>query len=271
MKKFLAVLMSATILLSLTACSVKKPVNLPIEDAMTQIPESIELDQTDEWPENHYTDDLPQPAGKVLWSMVDLEQDTCGITIRGLSKDGIDDYMDALQNAGFKKIKKMDKPLVEEGYVSLGTLFSDGTRTLSLSYSDPVLMITISMNGTYLADKSFLSSSHITNIYQHSHATYNETDGIGIVTELYVSDRDKIQPKFSRFHGVAVISLGDQLEYLYFGGTPELSRSIGTLLKTGVFGKSGENGTVTVSGIAYSENAISNSGSFAVTYGITIP
>lgn len=196
MKKFLTILMSVAILLSLTACGVKKPVNLPIEDALTQIPESVELNRTDEWPENHYTDKLPKPSGKVLWSMIDSDQDTCGITIRGLSKDGIDDYMDALQDAGFQKIKKMEKPLIEEGYISLGTLFSDGTRTLSLSYADPVLMLTISMAGTYHAEKSFLSSSNITKIYQHSHATYDEADGIGIVTELYVSDRDKSSLNF---------------------------------------------------------------------------
>lgn len=68
-----------------------------------------------------------------------------------------------------------------------------------------------------------------------------------------------------------MISLGEQLECLYFGGTPEQSRSIGILLKTGIFGQSGETGTVTVSGIAYSENAVGNGGSFAITYGITIP
>lgn len=271
MKKCMAVLMSVVIMLSLTACSVKKPENLPLEDAIVEIPDSVVLDKTEEWPENSYTEKIPKPAGKVLWSMVDHDNDICGITIRGLSKGSIDSYMDELQNAGFQKIRKMEKPLTGEGYVSLGTLFSDGARTLSLSYAEPVLMITISTVGTHSAGNSFLHSSHITNIYQHSHATYDETDGIGIVTELYVSDRDRVQPKFSEFHGVAVVTLGDRQEYLYFGGKTEQTRSVGCLLKTGIFGQSGEKGTVTVSGIAYSENAVGNCGSFAVTYGITIP
>lgn len=271
MKKILAVLMSVAILLSLAACGVKKPADLPIKDAATQIPASVKLNQTEEWPENQYTDQLPKPTGKVLWSMIDSNQNTCGITIQGISEDGIDDYMEDLENAGFLKIKKMEKPLIAGGYVSLGTLFSDETRTLSLSYTDPVLMITISMSGTSPAEKSFLQASNMTNIYQHSHATYNESDGIGIVTELYVSDRDKIQPQFTGFHGVAVISLEEKQEYCYFGGTPEQTRSIGTLLKTGILGQSGEKETVTVSGIAYSENAVGNGGSFAITYGITIP
>ena len=271
MKKVLSVLLAMAILLSLTACGVKKPSDLPIEDAVTQIPESVTLNQAEEWPENQYTERLPQPTGKVLWSMIDSQRNTFGITVRGISKGGLDDYMDALENAGFMKIKKMEKPLIGEGYVSLGTLFSDGTRTLSLSYADPVLMLTVSMSGTSSAEKSFLQASNMTNIYQHSHATYHESDGIGIVTELYVSDRDKIQPQFTGFHGVAVISLGEKQEYCYFGGTPEQTRSLGTLLKTGILGQSGEKGTVTVSGIAYSENAVGNGGSFAITYGITIP
>ena len=70
---------------------------------------------------------------------------------------------------------------------------------------------------------------------------------------------------------VAVISLGEKQEYCYFGGTPEQTRSLGTLLKTGILGKSGEKGTVTVSGIVCAENAVGNGGSVAITYGITVP
>lgn len=271
MKKLLALLMAVIMLVSLTACSVKKPNSLPIEDAITSLPESVTLDQTDVWPENAYTENVPQPTGKVLWSMIDENNDTCGITLRGLSKDSIDAYMDGLQDAGFQKIKKVKQPLTEERYVSLGTLFSDGTRTLSLSYADSVLMITISMTGIAPAEKSFLKPSHITNIYQHCYATYDETDGIGIVTELYVAEGENVQPKFTELNGVAVVELGDQQEYVYFGGSPAQTHSIGSSLKTGILGHSGEKGTVTVSGTAYAVNALGGGGSFTITYGITIP
>lgn len=271
MKKFLAILMTVVMLVSLTACSVKMPANLPIENAITNLPESVTLDQTDVWPENAYTENVPQPTGKVLWTMIDKNNNTCGVTVRGISKDSIDSYMDKLQDAGFKKVKKVEEPLIEEGYVSLGTLFSDGVKTLSLSYADSVLMLTISMTGTFHAEKSFLKPSHITNIYQHSHATYNETDGIGIVTELYVKEQDKVQPKFTEFNGVAVVTLGNEQEYLYFGGSSAQTHSIGSLLKTGILGQSGDKGSVTVSGTAYATNALGGGGSFIVTYGIVIP
>ncbi len=271
MKRILTVFIAVAMVASLAACSVKKPSNLPIEDAITSLPESVTLDQTDVWPENPYTENVPKPTGKVLWSMVDGDHETCGITISGVSKDSLDAYMDGLQDAGFLKIKKVNAPLIEDGYVSLGTLFSNGLKTLSLSYADPVLMITIFTTGIYPAEKTFLKPSNITNIYQHSHATYDETEGVGIVTELYVGEKEKVQPKFAGFNGVAVITLGDKHEYIYFGGPSELTHSIGCLLKTGILGKSGEKGTVTVSGTAYAGNALAGGGSFAITYIITIP
>lgn len=66
MKKFLAILMTVVMLVSLTSCSVKMPANLPIENAITSLPESVTLDQTDVWPENAYTENVPQPTGKVV-------------------------------------------------------------------------------------------------------------------------------------------------------------------------------------------------------------
>ena len=271
MKRFLILVLATVMVFSITACGQKKPENIPTLEAQSTVPESVKIDETGTWPENVYTDGIPRPDGVIQWSIVDSAHETCGISIRGISKKNVNHYMDQLQEAGFQKISKAEETIKGEGYISLGTLYSDGNKAISLSFSEPALMLTVSNKGIDLTKHSAFHSAHMTNIYQNSYATYDEETGIGITTELYVPKSSKIKPEFTGLNGMAVISLSDRDEYLYFGAIPDHLPAMGVSLTTGVLGKSGVKGVVTVSGTAYAENALAEGGSFVITYEVTLP
>lgn len=85
------------------------------EDAITSLPEPVILDQTGGWPVNPYTENVPKPADKGLWSMADKNNEICGISSSATFLKIDLTYLNRLQNEGFLKVKKAKEPLNEEG------------------------------------------------------------------------------------------------------------------------------------------------------------
>ena len=271
MKKYLICLLMVGLLGSMTGCGKQKPEDIPAIQVTEGLSQDAVLEKSGTWPQNARTEGIPRPVGTVLWSMADSTHRTESIAVRGLAKDDVDGYMDRLQAEGFPEIKRAEPSDSGEKPVSFGTLFSDGERTISLSYADPVLMITVSDQGLTNAEGSRLQGSHMMNLYQNSYATYDEADGIGIVTELYVPKSEKTRPALTGLRGVAVVTLPGRQEILPFECSADRIAALGTVLKTGIFGESGEIGTITVSGTAYASNALAGGGSFVSSYSVTLP
>ncbi len=271
MKKIFAVLLTILLLICVTGCGSKKTANIPTDRSVSVLPEHLTLEETDAWPESRFTEGIPKPAGAVDWIITDEDSSICGIGICGLDKEHFERFQKDLKAAGFVKISKVEKSESGEEYVSAGTVYSDGNRSVSLAYSVANLMLSISMEGVEQAENHFLKPSHMTNIHVNSYATYDEKDGIQVTAEMYVPESEKIKPQFTEVDGVATIRLGDQVTNLYFGASADSSEVIGAALKTGIVGTSGEKGSVTMRGVARSENAVAGAGSFTVTYSITIP
>lgn len=98
----------------------------------------------DVWPENEYTADLPVPAGTISWVMLDDEKGYCGINLVDVEDSQYQAYMEQLKQAGFSMTIEVSEEITGEGYVSIGTLLSDGSRGLSISYIPGNLGIYIS-------------------------------------------------------------------------------------------------------------------------------
>lgn len=87
-----------------------------------------------EWPQNAYTEGLPVPPGAVDWAVLDMEWGNCSVSLVGVDETGYEDYMEALQQAGFSLVETRREEIRGQGYVAAGSLLSDGETWLSISY-----------------------------------------------------------------------------------------------------------------------------------------
>ena len=86
------------------------------------------------WPVNEYTEGLPVPPGTVAWAMLDTEHKNCGISIVDISETDYNDYLELLEQEGFSIVEEVSEEIEGQGYVSIGTLLSNGEKGLSISY-----------------------------------------------------------------------------------------------------------------------------------------
>ena len=142
MKKFIFLIV-VLLMLSLAACS--DPDSPPAADpAGDHQSESITMLDEGVWPVNAYTEGLPVPPGTVAWAMLDAEHGNCSISIADLSESDYHDYRNLLEQAGFSLIEDVSEEIRGQGYVSIGTLLSNGEKGLSISYIPDHLTIYIS-------------------------------------------------------------------------------------------------------------------------------
>lgn len=139
MKKLVSILV-LILMLSLTACSWQSP--SPNEDAQ---PESIIMLDSGVWPENAYTEGLPLPPGTVDWAMLDTKHENCSICMVNVSERDCENYIALLKQAGFSIVGEESEEVQGQNYVSVGTLLSDGTKGLSISYTPSAFMIYITL------------------------------------------------------------------------------------------------------------------------------
>lgn len=137
MKKLASVL-AFLLLFSLTACAAQTAGDAGVEViGMTVL-------SSGEWPKNAYTQGLPAPSGKVSWTTVDAEQNRCGINVTEIDENGYQDYCGELAQAGFSVLQTVSEEIVGQDTVSTGTLYSNGEKSLSISYIPGSLTIYIS-------------------------------------------------------------------------------------------------------------------------------
>ena len=141
MKKICLVL-ALVFLLALSACAGRSAAPAAAGDPQA---EHVTVSDTGEWPVNDYTEGLPVPSGTVAWTMLDAEHGTCSISVTELSEDDFNDYRVRLEQAGFSPVEHVSEEIKEQGYVSIGTLLSNGEKALSISYVPDTLTIYISL------------------------------------------------------------------------------------------------------------------------------
>ena len=177
MKKTVAILLCAVLVLALSACSAEKPNGITVEDSLEKLPESVIFIDDGKWSENEYTQDIPVPPGTVGWVMLDHTRGTCGIQSSGMTKAQFDAYYKTLQNAGFAVTERVEEESGGQNCISIGTVLSNGSRSVSLAYAD----------------------------------------GVQVVTELYVPEGSKNVPQFSTVYGMVTVRVGDETTTHYLG------------------------------------------------------
>ena len=266
MKRIFAIIICFIFVVSLGACSAKRPSNITTENAISTLPDSILFIREGIWPDNTYTQHVPTPPGTVSWSMHHSEKETCSIQISGITKSQFDTYYKQLLNVGYAEIEKIE----EWGYISIGTILSNGSKTISLAYAKNVLMMTIINTGTEGTRQSFLQPGNLSNVYVNAYSTYDTKNGVQVITELYTPEGTKTKPHFSAVNGMVTVTVGDETAAFYLG-TVTAAEAISLAVNTQMLGSSGEKGFVAIAGTAYADNAVSGCGSFAISYEITIP
>ena len=127
MKK-LAYALTILLLLSLMACAAQTAGDTNAEVI------GITVQSSGEWPENAYTQGLPVPTGKVSWATVDAEHESCGINVTDIDENGYQDYCGKLAQVGYSVRQSVSEEIAGQDSVSIGTLYSNGEKGLSISY-----------------------------------------------------------------------------------------------------------------------------------------
>ena len=124
MKRILSLLIIAALAVCLTACA-RSTVPAPQTTPLVQ--------STDTWPQNEYTEGVPVPPGTVTQVQLGEQPPYCAILLDGVSDGQFDDYLNALREAGFSLAESASEQV--NGALTIGTLYSNGSRYLSLAHS----------------------------------------------------------------------------------------------------------------------------------------
>lgn len=137
MNKVFALAIASLLLFSLVACSDQKDISETSKDTGNSAGQgNITMLEDSVWPDNEYTEGLPIPDGTVAWVMFDSENEYCSINIENMSQAEYDKYIQALADLGFVEVESVSEEIEGEDYVSVGTIFSNGEKSLSIAYAD---------------------------------------------------------------------------------------------------------------------------------------
>ena len=270
MKKTFAIALCIILVVSFTACSAERPSNITTENSNGTIPDFISFSDDGIWPDNEYTQDIPTPPGTIGWVMLDAEKNNCSIQIDGMTKAQFDSYYEKLLDSGYIEIEKVEEQVKGQGYISIGTIVSNGSKSISLAYAESALMMTIVNRGVNGFELGFLQSSNLTNVYVNAYSTYDAENGVQVVTELYVPEGEKPKAQVSMVNGMVTITVGNDTSSFFLGFAAD-TEAVGLAVNTKMLGSSGEKGFVVIAGTAYADNAVAGCGSFVISYEITIP
>ena len=134
------------LILALSACVRQDTTSSSGDSPDHSQPQGITLLEEGVWPDNPYTQGLPVPPGTVAWASLDSQHENCSVSVTDLDEEAYRDYMEALDQAGFSVVDGVSEEIQGQDYVSIGTLLSDGTRWLSISYIPGHLTIYISFD-----------------------------------------------------------------------------------------------------------------------------
>ena len=270
MKRIISIVVCVISLVIVTGCTSKRPPNFSTDNSLSYPPKEISISYDGAWPDNEFTFNLPVPDGQINWTMIDSNKESCCVQISEVSEDIFSEFYEKLTDTGFSEITNCDDGKDGEGYISIGTVLSNGDISIAMAYADQTLMIVLLKQSAENDDLHFWEQSNLTNVYAHTYATYDQ-EGVQVIAELYVPGTEKTMPEFTLMNGIVAITLNGEISYHYFGAVEEYSETIAAVTTTGKMAESGSEGSITVSGVAYSENAVAGGGAFTQTFDITIP
>ena len=119
------------LLMVIAACGTPKKQEENMENL-----ENVEFLYDVSWDELEYTADLPAPAGKISYVMRNKMEQWYGVFVEDMSEIEYNAYMDSLYQQGFQLVTSQSDEVKEQEHVAIGTVLSNGTRGISISYAD---------------------------------------------------------------------------------------------------------------------------------------
>lgn len=137
MKRIFASITMVVLVLSLVACSEQNNMD-EITDIQgnSSVSANIIMSEDGLWPDNEFTKGLPVPSGVVMWTMIDPANRYCSINIDGMSQAEYDEYVQALTDLGYTEVESVSEEIEGEGYISVGTIYSNDEKSVSIAYAD---------------------------------------------------------------------------------------------------------------------------------------
>ena len=99
------------------------------------------------WPANAYTQGLPVPPGSVAWATLDAEHGNCCVNLTGVGQSEYEEYIEVLQQEGFSAVEGVSEQIQGQEDVSIGTLYLQEDKWISISYMPDSFVIYISLEG----------------------------------------------------------------------------------------------------------------------------
>lgn len=145
MKKAGEIFLIVTLIALMTACgngSISDPGKVD-NNSGNALPENLVMLDVGEWPQNEYTDNIPQPeSGTLLRGWIDPANEFCYLELSDIAQTEAEQYIESLKTAGLSEVEKVSEE-VNNNYVSVGTLLTCDDTSVSISYVDDLFCMYI--------------------------------------------------------------------------------------------------------------------------------
>lgn len=155
--------------------------------------------------------------------------------------------------------------------LSTGGLNIFANERITENTDEPVIIGSFDGNLSDYLDSDGPMAAVTSQVRINSYATYDKSKGIQVKSKLYVPATSFPKPQFTSMIGTASVRLNSKTTTKSFSKYEKGTSTISADVNTGVTGKSGTKGTITVSGAATSRNALAGGGGFGISYPVTIP
>jgi len=107
-----------------------------VDSSGNALPENFVMLDAEEWPDNEYTANIPQPeSGTLLRGWIDLDKEYCHLELFDMTQSDSEQYVKTLKESGFSEVDKVSEE-INDDYISVGTLLTKDSTTISISYID---------------------------------------------------------------------------------------------------------------------------------------
>lgn len=115
------------------------------QEVIASLPENLTMLDVGVWPNNEYTNSIPKPeSGTVLRGWIDPEKKYCYIQFSDINQVKSEAYIKKLKENGFEEVQMTSEKIKNEGYISVGTVLSNGETTVSIAYTNDLFALYIS-------------------------------------------------------------------------------------------------------------------------------
>ncbi len=123
----------AAVLLIFGGCA-KPEYGVVADPSSSTVSSAPQIKYTEEWPHNSFTAQIPKPeTGTVQWVLEDPQNRGFSIALMQATRSGVERYLQELESAGFRTVKKQLLPPQQmDTVIYLGT---NGRIAVSLQYT----------------------------------------------------------------------------------------------------------------------------------------